>query len=164
MSKESIQRHQIADYINIGGATGTEKYELMGAGFNTLDENPAAQLDTKVYINDKSSSTTIKSYQTQFPFTSDLIKSEGAVMALYNVGRNHLTGSDAQFDYVKVELFQPIDGSENTYKARKFKVSCEVAALAGAGGETIVVSGNLNAVGDFIEGTFNTTTKTFTAV
>jgi len=112
MSKESIQRHQIADYINIGGATGTEKYELMGAGFNTLDENPAAQLDTKVYINDKSSSTTIKSYQTQFPFTSDLIKSEGAVMALYNVGRNHLTGSDAQFDYVKVELFQPVDGSE----------------------------------------------------
>ncbi len=40
-----IQRYQIADYLNVG--TDKETYELMGAGFNTLDENPAAQLDTK---------------------------------------------------------------------------------------------------------------------
>ena len=42
---QTIQRYQIADYLNVG--TDEETYELMGAGFNTLDENPAAQLDTK---------------------------------------------------------------------------------------------------------------------
>ena len=37
-----------------------------------------------------------------------------------------------------------------------------VASCAGAGGETIKVTGNLNNVGTFVDGEFNTTTKTFT--
>ena len=82
-------------------------------------------------------------------------------MALYNVGRNQLCGAEAEFDYVRVELFQPGE-SENTFKARKFKVSVEISSYSGAGGETVTVSGNLNAVGDFIDGTFNTKTRTFT--
>ena len=57
----------------------------MGAGFNTLDENPAAQLDTKAYINDKAASSIVKGYQPQFPFDTDLIKSEEAVMELYKI-------------------------------------------------------------------------------
>ena len=43
---QTVQRYQIADYLNVGEMKA-ETYELMGAGFNTLDENPAAQLDTK---------------------------------------------------------------------------------------------------------------------
>ncbi|MDS0525007.1 hypothetical protein NNC19_04885 [Clostridium sp. SHJSY1] len=156
MANETIQRHQLADYLMVGGT-----YELMGAGFSTLDENPTAQVDTKTYVNDKSSTSVIKGYQTQFAYTSDLIKSEKAIMALYEVGRNQLTGTDAQFDYIRVELFNPVVGKENTFKARKFKVTCEVASFAGAGGETIVVSGNLYAVGKVVEGEFNTVTKEF---
>ena len=85
-----------------------------------------------------------------------------AVMALYDVGRNQKTGTDAEFDYVRVELFKPVSGSENTYAARKFRVSCEVSGVAGSGGETVKVTGNLNGVGNFTDGTFNTSTKTFT--
>lgn len=50
---QTVQRYQIADYLNVGEMKA-ETYELMGAGFNTLDENPAAQLDTKTYVNDRS--------------------------------------------------------------------------------------------------------------
>ena len=104
MSK-TIQRYQIADYLNIG--TDSETYELMGAGFNTLDENPAAQLDTKTYVNDRSATSTIKGYQAQFPYDTDLIASEKAVMYLYEVGRNQKTGAEAETDYVKSRTFQP---------------------------------------------------------
>lgn len=158
MANETIQRHQLADYLMVGGL-----YELMGAGFSTLDENPTAQVDTKTYVNDKSSTSVIKGYQTQFAYTSDLIKSEKAIMAFYEIGRNQLTGTDAQFDYIRVELFNPVEGKENTFKARKFKVTCEVASFAGAGGETVVVSGNLYAIGKVVEGEFNTVTRDFTA-
>ena len=156
MANETIQRHQLADYLMVGGL-----YELMGAGFSTLDENPTAQVDTKTYVNDKSSTSVIKGYQTQFAYTSDLIKSEKAIMALYEIGRNQLTGTDAQFDYIRVELFNPVEAKENTFKARKFKVTCEVASFAGAGGETVVVSGNLYAIGKVVEGEFNTVSKEF---
>ena len=135
----------------------------MGAGFNTLDENPAAQIDTKTYINDESATSIIKSYQTQFPFDTDLIKSEQAIMFLYDVGRNQKTGSAAETDYVRVELFNPVGESSSTFKARKFHVAVEVASFAGAGGETIKVTGNLNNVGSFVDGTFDVSTKEFTA-
>ncbi len=157
---ETVQRYQVADYLNIG--TNTENYEFMGMGFNTLDENPSAQQDSKTYICDKSATTTIKGYQTQFPFDTDLIKSQKAIMYLYDIGRNQKTGADAETDYVRVELFEPISGKDNTFKARKFRVAAEISSFAGAGGETIKVTGNLNNVGSFIDGEFNTVTRTFT--
>ena len=83
-------------------------------------------------------------------------------MELYKIGRDELTGADAERDYIRVELFEPVASKENTFKARKFRVAVEVASCAGAGGETIKVTGNLNNVGTFVDGEFNTTTKTFT--
>lgn len=161
MSNETIQRYLIGDYLNVSD-TETPKYELMGVGFNTLDEEMGAQTDSKTYVNEKSATTTIKGYESKFPFESDLIKSQDAVMALYNVGRNHLTGADAQKDYVRVDLYNPVSGQKTIYPARKFLVSIEVSSAKGKGGENITLSGNLNVVGDFEEGYFDTSTKTFT--
>ena len=156
---ETVMRYDIADFLNVG--ENVEEYVLMGVGFNTLDENPAPQKDSKTYISEKSQTSTIKSYQTTFAFDTDLIASEKAVMTIYDIGRNHKTGADAEVDYVRVELFKPVEGEDNTFGARKFKVAVEVAGIAGSGGEIIKVTGNLSGVGDFIDGTFNTTSKVF---
>lgn len=161
MANETVMRHQIADYLGIE-KDGAATYVLLGAGVNTLDENPAAQVDTKAYVNDRAASSIIKGYQPQFPFDTDLIRSEEAIMELYSIGRNELTGADAERDYIRVELFEPAGSKANTFKARKFRVAVEVASCAGAGGEAIKVTGNLNNVGSFVDGTFETTTQTFT--
>lgn len=156
----AIKRNMIADYIEVG-----EAYELMGTGFTKLDENPNAQTETVNYIHEVTSSSSIESYQTQFPYDSHVIKSQAAVMALYNTGRNHDTGSDAEFNYVRVDLFQPVEseGEDESYLARQFRVCNEVSSFAGEGGKKITVSGNLNAVGDFVAGKFDVKSKTFTA-
>lgn len=157
-----VQRHQFADYLNVADA-GADKPEwrLMGTGFTTLNESPSAQTETKKYVNEKSSTTTITSYETQFPFESDLISDEVCVTSLYDVARNHMVGADAQKDYVRVELWRPKKGSTTEFAARQFVVSVEVSEVSG---ETDMnVNGNLNAVGDPIDGYFNVSTKTFTA-
>ena len=46
-----ITRNLIADYLNTG-TSASPVYSLMGAGFNSLDENPNAQTDKKTYINE----------------------------------------------------------------------------------------------------------------
>lgn len=159
MSRDVTKRHDFADYLNI--QTGeSPNFVLMGTGFTTLDENPGAQTSKKKYVNEKASSSSITSYETVFPFTSDLIIQQEAVLALYKVGRNHCTGSDAEFPYVRVELWDKVEGKENEFAARLFTVSAEISSISGE--DEIAVSGNLNAVGDPIDGTFNTTTKTFT--
>lgn len=154
-----VMRYQIADYLDIG-KEGTEEYELMGVGFNTLDESPSAQTDGKVYISQKAKSNSVQNYEPAFSFDTDLMSDEKAVMALYHVGRNQLTGGDAEMNYVRVELFQT--ATEGAYPARKFKVAVQVDSIEGEGGSNIQVTGSLLAVGDFIDGTFNTQTKTFT--
>ena len=113
---EKLMRYNIADYLNIG--TDTEEYALMGTGFNSLNESPNAQVDTKAYINDKSTSSTTTGYQGQFPFEADMIKDERALMKLYEIGRNQKTGVDAEVDYVRVELFDPVASKDNNFKAR----------------------------------------------
>ena len=61
---------------------------------------------------------------------------------------------------MRVELWEPAENKPNEFAARKFIVSTEVSEIIGE--NDISVSGNLNAVGDFIPGTFNTKTRTFT--
>ncbi len=157
--KDVLKRHQFADYLNAGTEENPD-YVLMGTGFTTLDENPGAKKSTKKYVNEASSSSSITSYETAFPFESDLIKDEKAIIALYNVGRNHYTGSDAEFEYLRVELWNAAEGSTNEFAARKFIVSAEISNIKGE--DEMQVSGNLNAVGDPLDGTFNTKTRTFT--
>lgn len=160
--RNTIIRNMIADYLNVAEDGTQPDWELMGAGFNTLDENPQAQIDTKAYVSDRAATSIIKGYQTQFPFDTDLIESEKAVMALYDVGRNQLQGGMAEKDYIRVELFLKSGAQADTHPARRFRVAVEVSSITGAGAEVIHVAGNLNNVGDFIDGTFNTKTKVFT--
>lgn len=158
---DKIMRFQIADYLNIG-TEETPDYAFLGAGFNTLDETVGAQTDSKIYINDKTATTTVKSYQTEFPYDTDMVKDEKAGMALYAVGRDHKTGKDAEFDYVRVDLYDPVPDKTNLFKARKFRVAAVVSDSKGNGGEVMVNTGTLSCVGDPVQGYFDTTTKTFT--
>ena len=160
-SRTVIRRHQYADYLNVGTAEAA-KWVLMGTGFTTLDEEPGAQTESVKYVNEVSSSSSIVSYETTFPFEAEQIATEEAITAIYEVGRNHYVGADAEFEYCRVELWNPAGAAEDaghSFEARKFVVAVEVSDFTGENKMTI--SGNLNAVGDPILGTFDTTTLAF---
>lgn len=163
MKQTNLMRYHIADYLNVGNSEEPE-YALMGIGFTSLNENPNAQEDEKIYINQKSSTTKVKSYNTEFDFNAELIKEEKATMKIYDISRNHKVGAEAIVEYVRVELWEEVEGEENTYKARKFAVSVVVSSNSADGGEPISQEGTLKAVGDFIDGKFNTETREFTEV
>lgn len=153
-----IMRNQVADYIKVNG-----QYELMGVGFSSLDENPNAKSMSKTYISQTTGTTVVTSYQTEFPYAADMINSEEAVMALYKVGRNHLTGADAMFEYVRVDLFSPVSDQPNAFEARLFIVTNEVSNNAGEGGDPLTLSGTLKCVGDLVLGYFDTSERVFYA-
>lgn len=159
--RNAIIRNKIADYLIVG-----EDCELMGTGFTSLDESPSAQTDDVTYINERSSSTDITGYQTQFSYEANHIPSQKAVAALWKDGRDHAVGEEAQHEYIRVDLYNPIGtptDSKAEYKARKFLVANEVSDYKGNGGEKLTVSGTLHAVGDPIQGKFDAVAKKFTA-
>ena len=158
--RDVVQRHQIADYLNIG-TSESPNWVLMGVGFTSLNETFGAESESSKYVNEASESSSVTSYKSVFPFEAHLIKSQEAVNALYTVGRNHLVGAEAEFEYCRVELFEGKASAECTYAARKFLVSVEASTLEGDKKQS--VKGNLNAVGDPVDGYFNTKTPAFTA-
>lgn len=158
--RDVVQRHQIADYLNIG-TPESPNWVLMGVGFTSLNETFGAESESSKYVNEASESSSVTSYKSVFPFEAHLIKSQEAVNALYTVGRNHLVGAEAEFEYCRVELFEGKASAESTYAARKFLVSVEASSLEGDKKQS--VKGNLNAVGDPVDGYFNTKTPAFTA-
>ena len=161
---ETVKTPDVARYMNIPaeGAPDVAVWEFIGVGFNSMAENPNAQTETKQYISERQSTSDMNSYQPQWAFDTDLISNQKPVMELYNISYYRKVGADAQREILLVDLFQPIEGEENTFKARRQLVSVEVSGADGEPGQTIHVTGNLNAVGDQIVGKFNTTTKTFT--
>ena len=155
-----VIRYMIADYLNTA-TDSTATYSMMGAGFTALDENPSAKVDKTAYISDRSASGSITGYENKFAFDTQLISDDAAVKYLYNVARNQKVGEEAETDYLRVDLYEPAQNS--AYPARKFRVAIEVTGITGAGTEIVRVAGNLHQVGDFVEGTFDPSTKTFTA-
>lgn len=158
MSGELITRDMIANYMEAGTPLA---YELMGAGFTSLEESPSAKTSSKRYVNDKSETKRISGYDWTTPFNTDLIKSEPVVAYIREVGEKQLTGADAERNYVIVSLDEPIELETGVYYARKIKVAVEVSSFDNNDGE-ISISGNLLGVGDIIEGKFDIATKTFT--
>lgn len=158
--RDVVQRHQIADYLNIG-TSDSPNWVLMGVGFTSLNETFGAESESSKYVNEASESSSVTSYKSVFPFEAHLIKSQEAVNALYTVGRNHLVGAEAEFEYCRVELFEGKASADSTYAARKFLISAEVSSIEGDKKQS--VKGNLNAVGDPVDGYFNTKTPAFTA-
>ena len=116
-SRDVTKRHEFADYLNIGSEE-TPDFVLLGTGVTKLDESPGPKTSKKKYVNEAASSSSITSYETVFPFESDMIIQQEAVMALYTVGRNHCTGSDAEFQYVRVELWDRVGNNPNECAAR----------------------------------------------
>ena len=155
------QRYQQADYIDVTGASEEPQYELMGNGVTQLDNSPSAQTTSKRYVNQKSATQRIGSYEWTAPLEFDLIRAEAALEYIARIGENELTGSEAETNYVRVYLNKPVAEKENTFEAKRRRVAVEIADFADNDGE-IQGSGNLIAVSDWVDGEFNTQTKAFT--
>lgn len=155
------QRYQQPDYIDVSGGSGPPQYELLGFGVTQLDNSPSAQTTSKRYVNQKSATQSIGSYEWTAPLEFDLIRSEKAIEFIADIGENEKTGVDAETLYVKVFLNKPVASKQNTYEARQRRVAVEVADFADNDGE-IQGSGNLLGKTDWVKGEFNTETKTFT--
>lgn len=155
------QRYQQPDYIDVSGGSGSSQFELLGFGVTQLDSSPSAQTTSKRYVNQKSATQSIGSYEWTAPLEFDLIRSEAAIAYIADIGENEKTGVDAETLYVKVYMNKPVASKQNTFEAKQRRVAVEIADFSDNDGE-IQGSGNLLGKTDWVNGEFNTETKTFT--
>ena len=163
-SEVEVMAYDEAYYLDIEAtkaSNATADIQLMNVGVTKFEESSNPTEKSTQYIGDKSKTNKVTGYDNQFAIESDLIKNNKVVEYLYSIFRNRKTGKYAQQDLFIVELWNPAE-QENTYKARKLKTTAVISSKTPNPGETITFSGDLKGVGDFVDGTFNTSTKTFT--
>lgn len=156
---KDVMVYDEAHYFNVGGSD-TEDIELGGV-ITELTESANPTEAEKQYIHQKSKTTKVTGFSNEFPITQDLVKGDKVCDYMYGLFYNRKTGTDLNMDHYIVNLWEPVADQENTYKARKITQTCEISEGNGAAGEQKQITGTLKG-GDFVYGTFNTSTKKFT--
>lgn len=148
-------RTVVADYLKVG-----EEFKLMGAGFTDINESPSAKTNKKQYVNDKSPTSSIVSYEAEFSYETDQMREQEAIDFICEIGEMQKIGSEAETEYIRVDLDKPAQ-EENSFRARKFNVAIQVDEFGAKDGE-MSAKGKLLCKGDLVLGTFNTSTRAFT--
>jgi len=154
---KDIMAYDEAHYF--GDATG--ETITLGGVITELTESSNPTEQEKQYIHEKSARTNVTGFNNEFPITMDMVKGDEVFEDFYEIFYERKTGTDAKRDHYIVNLWEPITGSENTYKCRKINQTVSITECNGDPGSQKQITGSLKG-GDFVYGTFNTSTKTFT--
>ena len=134
----------------------------LGGVITELSESSNPTENEKQYIHQKSSVNKVTGYANEFPITMDMVQNDAVFDDFYNLFYMRKVGNDLLRDHYIVNLWEPITGSENTYKCRKITQTVQITDSTAEAGQQKTMSGSLKG-GDFVYGTFNISTKTFTA-
>ena len=155
---KDIMVYDEAHYFDVG-TNGTPDIELGGV-ITEMTESSNPTETEKQYIHQKSKITKTTGYSNEFPITMDMVKGDKVFENFYEKFYQRKTGNDLNIDHYIVNLWEN-ETEANTYKARKITQTVSITECNGAAGEQKQITGSLKG-GDFVYGTFNTSTKTFT--
>ena len=134
---------------------------VLGGVITEMTESANPTESEKQYIHQKSKVTKVTGFANEFPITMDMVKGDEVFEYMYNLFYERKVGSDLDIEHYIVDLWEPVAEQTDTYKARKITQTCSITECNGAAGEQKQITGSLKG-GDFVYGTFNVSTKTFT--
>jgi hypothetical protein len=160
---KDVMAYDEAHYFGIG--EGSDAQIVLGGVITTMSESSNPTETTKQYIHEKSSRTNVTGFGNEFPITMDMVKGDKVFKDFYSIFYNRSTGAEAKRDHYIVNLWEQAESEgqpvANTYKARKINQTVSITEATGEAGAQKQINGSLKG-GDFVYGTFNTSTKTFT--
>ena len=152
---KDIMQYDQAHYFGINDKI------VLGGVITELTESANPTESEKQYIHQKSKVTKVTGFANEFPITMDMVKGDDVFEYMYNLFYERKVGSDLDIEHYIVDLWEPVAEQTDTYKARKIVQTCSITECNGAAGEQKQITGSLKG-GDFVYGTFNVSTKTFT--
>ena len=156
-----IERKYLAHYIN-AAALGAEsaEYERLGKDLEEFSPELSAQVDTKKNILGQTS-ILISGYEKTGAVEPYYAEEGSALFArLQDIIDEHRVLDEVKTDVVEVKLWENTDGS--VYPAIREEAYIEITSY---GGDTTgyQIPFALHYTGNFVKGTFDVTTKIFTA-
>lgn len=159
----SIKRSQQMCFLNTTPST-TATYALIGDGVTELTFNYSPQTTTEQYINQDSGTTEVTGYQPTAPISMIAKKGDTAYEFVNDLRKARAILSEAETDIILADAWDvAVAGDLTAIPAEKQPVSIQIDNYGGAASSPLSIGYTLNFKGDSVTGTFNATTKTFTA-
>ena len=155
-----IARKLVQDFINCTPKEETAAYEVLGTDLEELSVEFSADIEKKKNILGEES-INLKGYEKEASVEPYIADSDSALFKfLQDIIDNEKILGDVKTDVVRVKLYETATAA--AYPAVKEEVFIEVVS---AGGDTTgyQIPFNIHYTGIRTEGTFNPTTKAFTA-
>ena len=158
MSK--IKRSQLMTFLNTTPES-TATYNLIGSGVTagSIGYNPKVEEET--YIHEDNATITVEGYAPKLPLEAVAVTGDPVFEFIDALRIARATLADAETDIVNVWAYKT--GGPTAYPAEKQSVSIQIDEFGGDGGASAKINYTINYIGDPIPGTFNASTKAFTA-
>jgi hypothetical protein len=157
---EEIKRNEFKTFMNTT-PTGTATFNLIGDGVTTGTVNMNPSTTEETYIHQTNASISVDRYAPTYPVEGKAKKGDAVFDFIDGLRKSRATLTDAETDIVNVWLYET--ATAGAYPAEKQHVSIQVDSWGGDGGQATRINYTINYIGDPVLGTFNPTTKTFTA-
>lgn len=155
-----IKRSQVMTFMNTT-PSGAATYYLVGDGVTSgaIGYNP--KVEEVTYIHEDSATITVESYAPKFPVEAIAVSGNEVFEYIDGLRIARAVLSAAETDIVNVWAYEA--GGPSAYPAEKQTVSIQIDEFGGDGGTSTKINYTINFIGDPVAGTFNTSTKAFTA-
>lgn len=154
-----IKRKLLGAFLNTGGSAPT--WSLIGDGVTSLTIAYNPQTSDETYIHQDSGTTDVKSYKPTSAVPMTAISGDPVFEFVDSLRRSRAVLEDARTEICLVYMYE--DATSGSYPAEKNICSVQIDDFGGDGGASTVINFTINFIGDPAEGTFNPSTKTFTA-
>lgn len=158
-NNELVLRCQWEAYMKCGTDTSAE-FCLIGEGFTTFPESKNAKEYTRKYVNYKTEKSDVIGYAPSIAYSCDCIAGEPCVKEIIDITDKELLGTATHREVVSVNLWDETEDGKFFATKRTYAI---IPEGKGDGTEALIYTGTMKAVSDLVEGTFDRTSKTFTA-
>lgn len=155
-----IKRNKLLHFLNTGTAL-SPTYNLMNLGITNLSVSKNPSYLEEHYIADETGTKELESLAPEFSFEINADDTDAVALYLAELEWEDATMSDVHTDIVSVQAWAT--AVSGAYPAKKTFISASVESVGDEAGKALKYSVKAGQRGDAIFGTFNPTTKTFTA-
>lgn len=162
-----VKRSEIQTFLNVTPESPhimeseEATYALLGDGVVTGTINMNPKNTTETYIAEDNANTSVDSYAPTIPVEQTAKVGDSVFDYVDQLRLDRAILGDTETDIVNVWAYET--GGPTAYPAEQQKVSISVEDFGGDGGMPVKINFAINFIGDPIPGTFNATTKVFTA-
>jgi len=156
----AIKRSKLLHFMNTTPSS-TATYYLMNTGITSLSINKNPTYLEEGYIADEVGSKQLESLAPEFTFEINVDADDEVSKFLTGLEWNDKTLTDVETDIVSVQYWKTPTGT--AYPAKKYKVSVSVETIGDEALKTLKHSVTCGVMGDAVFGTFNTSSKAFSA-